>query len=138
MMSSPKPRTLARLLWIGVGLISMLLLTVVLRENRAAVFTDFRTAISLFFGGLATCGLLFNWGAVLPCLVFGMLVLKLLIDPMSKSHEEAVFKDLGIPLIGACMGAMVGWLLDYNVDHPHVIRSNADEGGNGDSSNVGS
>jgi|JI9StandDraft_2_1071091.scaffolds.fasta_scaffold97733_1 hypothetical protein len=116
-MSSREPGKLARLLWMGIGLISLLSMAVVLRENRADFFTDFRTAISIFLGVLATCGLLFNWGAVIPCIGLGILVVKLLTNPIAGSPEEAVFKDLGIPLIGAVLGAMMGWLFDGNVGH---------------------
>ena len=43
------------------------------------------------------------------------------------SPEEAVFKDLGIPLIGAVLGAMMGWMFDCNMDHDQAIRSHSDE-----------
>lgn len=126
-MSSRKPRKIVRLLWIGVGLSSLLPMMVVLRENRADFFTDFRTAISIFLGVLATCGLLFSWGVVIPCIGLGMLVANLLTVPIASSPEEAVFKDLGIPLIGAVLGAMMGWMFDCNMDHDQAIRSHSDE-----------
>lgn len=41
--------------------------------------------------------------------------------------SKAVFKDLGIPLIGAVLGAMMGWMFDCNMDHDQAIRSHSDE-----------
>ena len=139
-ISNRKPGKLERLLWISVGLISLLPLSVVLSENPADFFTDFftdfRTACCAFFAGIATFGLLFNWGPVVPSSILGIAVLTLLTDPIASSHEEAVFKVLVIPLIGAAIGAMIGLMIDWRLTHPQVLKSNSDELEVGDSNEI--
>lgn len=34
-----------------------------------------------------------------------------------ETASKAVFQDLGIPLIGGALGAMMGWRFDCNMDH---------------------
>lgn len=38
-----------------------------------------------------------------------------LTNPVSSSHEEAVLKDLGVPLAGAICGAVLGLFLDRRI-----------------------
>ena len=45
--------------------------------------------------------------------------------------SKAVFKDLGIPLIGGVLGAMMEWRFDCNMDHAQAIRSHSDKSESG-------
>jgi len=125
-----------RLLWLGVGLISLLPLFAVLSENPADLLTDFRTGFFAFFAGIATIGWLLNWGPVVPSAILGIAIFSFLTDPISGSHEEALFKDLNVPLIGATLGAMIGLLIDWNLTHPPETESNTDDHGDGESNEI--
>jgi hypothetical protein len=69
--------------WLGLGLISYLTLICVAGNVR-------------------------NWGPLVPCTILGMVVAALGTDPISSSAVEAVFKSLGVPLIGAILGFFCG------------------------------
>ena len=125
-----------RLLWFGVGVISLLPLLAVLSENPANLLTDFRMAFFVFFAGIAFLGLLLNWGPVIPCSILGIAVLTLFTDPITSSHEEALFKDLGVPLIGATLGAMIGIIIDWNLTHPQRTELTSGEFADGESNEI--
>jgi len=125
--SNRKSTRFERLLWVGVGAISLVPLLAVLSESPADFFTDFRAAYCAFFAGVATTGLLLNWGPVVPCSILGVVVLEIFIDPIASSHEEAVFKALGIPLLGATLGAIIGLAIDRKLTHQPIVE--ADSGG---------
>jgi hypothetical protein len=125
-----------RLLWLGVGMISLLPLFAVLSENPADLLTDFRMGFFVFFAGIAAIGWLLNWGPVVPTSILGIAILTLFTDPISSSHEEALFKDLGVPLIGATLGALIGLLIDWNLTHPPQSESSSDEHGHCESNEI--
>lgn len=116
--SKRKNTKFERVLWLGVGLLSLLPLLAVLSENPADLFSDFRMGFFAFLAGIAILGLLLNWGPSVPCSILGIALLVLFTDPIASSHEEALFKDLGIPLIGAVLGATIGLLIEWNLAHP--------------------
>ncbi len=128
-----KPTKFERSLWLGVGLISLLPLFAVLAENPANLLTDFRMGLFAFFAGIATIGWLLNWGPVVPSSILGITTFTFLTSPVSSSHEAAVFNLLGVPLIGATLGSMIGLLIDWNLAHSPRTDSNSDERGDGPS-----
>jgi hypothetical protein len=111
---------LALLMWMSVWVISLLVLLAVLREDSGDFFTDSRTAFGVLLAGIATVGLIFNWGPVVPCSILGAAVTSLFSEPIASSHEQAVFKDLGIPLIEAALGALLGFVIDWPLSHPQI------------------
>ena len=80
--------------------------------------------------------MLLNWGPVIPCSILGIAVLTLFTDPITSSHEEALFKDLGVPLIGATLGAMIGIIIDWNLTHPQRTELTSGEFADGESNEI--
>mgnify|MGYP003630874323 FL=1 len=115
------------MLWISVGLISFLPLSAVLMDNPSDVLTDFRMAYLVFFAGIATSGLLFNWGPIIPCTILGMGILMIFTDPISSTHQEAVFKEYIAPMMGAISGAIIGLMIDWNLTSPATIKQNPND-----------
>lgn len=68
--------------------------------------------IGISLASLTCLGVFLRWGPVVPCMFLGMGIFSVLTCPVSSSHEEAAFKLLGVPAIGAICGAIVGFLLE--------------------------
>ena len=124
--SNRRPSKLERVLWFGVGLIALLPLLAVITENPGDILTDFRMAYSALFVGIAVIGLLLNWGPAIPCSILGIAISTVFTKTITSSHEEALFNDLGIPLIGATLGAIVGIMIDSNLTHPDLVETAMD------------
>jgi hypothetical protein len=125
--SNRKSTRFERLLWFGVALISLPPLLAVLSGNPADLFTDYRMAFFAFFAGIAAIGLSMNWGPVIPGSIWGIAILMIVTDPISSSNEEAIFKALGVPLIGAVLGAVFGIMVDRDLSHPPTTRHDPGE-----------
>ena len=81
-------------------------------------------AYLVFFAGIATFGLLFNWGPIIPCTILGMVIPMIFTDPISSTHQEAVFKEYIAPTMGAISGAIIGLMIDRNLTSPAIIKQN--------------
>ncbi len=123
-------RKLARFergLWIIIGLMSSLPLSAVLMENPSELFMDFRMVFFVFFYGIATIGLVFNWGPIVPCTILGIVILRIFTDPIASSYEEAAFDDYVIPTMGSITGAIFGLMIDWILTHPPTIEPNPND-----------
>jgi len=101
------------ILWSVVGGIAALWLVGVALElpNRFRLnHTDL--IIGIVLTSLTCLGVFLRWGPVIPCMFLGMGIFSLLTSPISSSHEEVVFKDLGVPLMGAIFGAIFGYVVE--------------------------
>ncbi|QDT45556.1 hypothetical protein Pan241w_56820 [Gimesia alba] len=127
LQSKRKTTRFERVLWISVGLITFLPLSAVLMENPSDVFSDSRMAYLVFFGGIATSGILCNWGPIIPCTILGMGFLMIFTDPISSTHQEAVFKEYIVPMMGAISGAIIGLMIDWNLTSPSTIKQNPND-----------
>jgi hypothetical protein len=101
------------ILWGITGVLGAMLLASVAAESRDGfALNRIGLAIGIALVSLMYLGLLLRWGPIVPCMILGMLVLSLLTPGIARSREEAVFKDLGVPLIGAVVGTSVGLALE--------------------------
>lgn len=125
--SKRKITKVERVLWIIIGLMSFLPLSAVLLDNPSELFTDFRMIFFVFFYGMAALGLLFNWGPIVPCSIFGIVVSMIFTDPVSSSHMEAVIKVYVVPTIGSIIGAIFGFLIDWNLNYLSTIELDPDD-----------
>lgn len=105
-------------LWSVVGLLPVFLLTIVALEFRTDGSLN---RVGLVIGStialLTGLGLFRRWGPLIPCTLVGMVVLTLLSSHIASSYEEAVFQDLGLPLIGAVCGSIVGFCIEFHWRH---------------------
>ena len=58
------------------------------------------------------CRPLAKLGPVIPAMFLGATAFALMTDPIARSHTEAVWKDPGVPVAGALLGAVIGFLAD--------------------------
>jgi hypothetical protein len=105
---------LDRILWIVVGVLAAVLLaSVAWGYQDGFPLNRIGLVIGTALGSLTALGLLCRGGPIVPCMILGMVVFSSLTSPFAHSHQEAVFKDLGVPLIGAICGALFGFMLDF-------------------------
>ena len=123
--SKRKNTKFERLLWLGVGLLAWMPLLAVLFDHGGELFTSL--GFAAFFAGTAIIGRFLNWGPTVPCAILGIAIFVLFTDPIASSHEEAVFKDLGVPLIGAVFGAIIGLCVEWDLSHPQNLATPKDE-----------
>lgn len=113
------------ILWCVIGAIAVLLLVSVALEFRdGRPLNRIGLVVGICLTSLTGLGVFLRWGPIVPCMFLGMVVLMLLTDPIARSHEEAVFKDLGIPLIGAIVGTILGIVVESQ--RPRGPRSKQD------------
>ena len=48
-------------------------------------------------------------------------------DPISSTHQEAVFKEYIAPMMGAISGAIIGLMIDWNLTSPATIKQNPND-----------
>jgi hypothetical protein len=117
------------LLWSGVGIIAALLVGDNLTESYCRGFSVDRVglAVGLAVGAvlaLLTClGICLRWGAIIPSVLLGMFGSILLPSSYAHSEEEAVFQDLGVPLVGAVCGLVFAVVVGLARRKPEAAKS---------------
>lgn len=102
-----------RAVWFAVAAIGLLLLGLAAVE----LYTGFgpnwpATIVGLCFLSLRVIAKYCHWGSIVPGMLLGAFMASITTPALASSHEEAVFHDLGRPLIGAVIGAIFGAILD--------------------------
>ena len=117
---------LERALWLAVGLLALFPLYGLLDrlmypggprlDIQIGVLTvDICVVFVVLFIGIAVFGAVLNWGPTVPCMILGIMIPPFFVSPVASSHAEALFKDLGIPTIGAICGFVIGSLMDRSL-----------------------
>jgi hypothetical protein len=102
------------ILWTVVGIVAALILYTDVDEYRAGFpLNRAGIVVGITVETLVGLGLLFHWGPIIPCMLLGSFCFLLLTSPIASSHEEAVFKDFVVPLLGAICGAALGLVLEH-------------------------
>jgi hypothetical protein len=99
-----------RILWSIIGLLAALELFVALSEaSRGWPVNWFGLIVGSVLAIVTVLALVRRWGPLLPCMFLGVVFLSLAESPTSSSYEENVYKDLGVPVMGATLGALFGF-----------------------------
>ena len=109
------PSIFERLLWLGIGSISTLMLVFVATDVPENASLDVGVLLFAFGSLVAAIGLLLNWGPLIPSAVIGMIIFAFFTDPLRGTPEEQLIKILGVPAIGAAVGGFVGLLIDFKL-----------------------
>jgi len=99
-----------RILWSIIGLLGAYLLLIVLSEAvRGWGINLLGIIVGSALATVTVLGLLWRWGPIIPCMFLGVAIFSLLTSPTSSSYEENVYKDLGVPVMGATLGVLFGF-----------------------------
>ena len=110
--SASRPISGSMILWLIVGMFAAI--------PVFDAFSGQRLILGLTTAILTVAGLWLNWGPIIPCMFLGAVVFALMADSTTKSHTEAFWNAIGLPVAGALAGTIVGFIADLRKTSKHT------------------